>query len=73
MRDFTETKEKVIEAAAAMRDDALVKLGSAAATRRAQVRRRKVGRYAVGALVVGGALVASSWAVTILKAKYFAG
>lgn len=70
MRDFKETKARVIEAVATARDEALMKVGKAAASRQgmraAKVRRQKVAKVAVAAVVASSAIAAGALAVRAL-------
>jgi hypothetical protein len=76
MKDFKKTKEKVLEAVAAARDETLVKVGKAAELRQglrvSTVRRNKLGKIAMTAVVAGGAIAAGTMAVKAIRQRSLA-
>ncbi len=76
MKDFKKTKEKVIEAVTAARDETLVKVGKAAELRQglrvSAVRRQKLGKIAMTAIVAGGAVAAGAMAVKAIRQRSMA-
>lgn len=73
MSGMKKTKEKVLEAVAVARDEALVKLGKDAEGRQglrvASARGRKAGKVAMAAVLAGGAVAAGVLAVKAYKGK----